>query len=210
MTIPVFAHVAAVSCFIPAAVGLWYWKQSPAAMRVFTLFCLYSTLHLVMEFTLGRLGISNQFLMNYHQIIELLCILYLFHARVTERRTQLFFRALAALYSVLWLVNKFLYEDPERFSEGITIAAMLVLMTASVIVLNMSVRTAAGPVTQHSTFWIALAVLLYGAGTVIITGFSNTILAMGMEAFDTFWHINWGFTILTNLLYARSFRCPSF
>ncbi len=210
MTIPVFAHVAAASYFIPAAAGLWFWKRSASPMRIFTLFCVYSTLHLVMEFTLGRFGISNQFLLNYHQIIELLSILYLFHARVPERRTKLLFRSIAGVYSAVWLVNKFFYEDPERFSEGITIAAMLFLMAASVIVLNMIVRTSTEPATHHASFWIALAVLLYGAGTVIITGYSNTILAMGMTAFDIFWHINWGFTVITNIFYARSFLCRSF
>jgi hypothetical protein len=210
VAIPLFAHVAAASYFIPAGAGFRYWRTSPVPVRVFTVFCIYSTLHLIAEFTLGRLGISNLFLLNYHQIVEFSCILFVYISWVKEERTKDLFQYLGLAYGLVWLINKYFYEDPERFSEVISAVAMVFLMFASVIVLNTLVRSAKEPVREHAVFWIALGVLLYGAGTVVVTSFSNTILAMGMEYFNMLWHINWGFTVITNVLYARSFSCRLF
>lgn len=210
MAIPPFAHVAAASYLVPAAAGLRSWKLRPKAMKVFALYSLYSVLHLAAEFILGRMGISNQFLLNIQQIAELLCLLYLYDAWTPDPRSRSVFRIFAVGYTVFWAYTMVNSAAAERFSEGSSIAAMLVLMTASVMVLNTLVRSSRETVTAHAIFWIATGVLLYGAGTVIITGFSNTILAMGMEYFNALWHINWGFTIVTNLFYARSFTCKLF
>lgn len=210
MAIPPFAHIAAVSYFLPAGVGLRYWKLSPAPMKVFTLFCVYSTLHLIAEFTLGRMKISNQFLLNYHQIIELGAILYVYHAWVPGKRLKDLFQYFGLGYSLLWIVNKFFFEDPMRFSENISLVALFLQIIASLIIMNSIVNSSREHVSAHAIFWIALGVLLYASGTIIVNGFSNTILAMGMVYFNILWHINWGFTIIANILYARSFRCRLF
>lgn len=207
MAIPVFAHVAAASYFIPAGVGLRYWKSAPVPLKVFTLFCVYSTLHLIAEFTLGRMKISNQFLLNYHQIVELTAILFVYYSWAIEKRIKNLFLIFGLGYSLMWVVNKLFFEDPMHFSENISILALFIQIISSIIILNALVGSSRESVTRHAIFWIALGVLLYAAGTIIISGFSNTILALGMEYFNILWHFNWGFTIIANILYARSFAC---
>lgn len=210
MTIPIFAHVAAGSFVIPAAVGLRYWRSQNFPMKIFIVFCIYSVFHLAAEFTLGRFGISNQFLSNYHQIVELVCILYVYHQWIDNRFFKRLFISFGIVYCLVWLVNKFFYEDPERFSEMITTIALLFLIVSSVIVMNGLIRTSRESIFQHSIFWIALGVLLYSAGTIVVTSYSNEILAMGILYFNILWHINWGFTIIANIMYSKGLLCKVF
>jgi hypothetical protein len=210
MAIPVFAHIAAASYLIPAGSGIRSWKRLPAPMKVFSLFCIYSFVHLLAEFVLGRMGISNLFLLDYHQIVELLCILFIYAIWIGNKRYKDLFQYLGLAYALLWMINMFYFEDPQQFSEVTAMTALFIQIVTSIIVLNALIRTSREPVAHHSIFWIALGVLLYAAGTIIVSGFSNTILAMGISYFNILWHINWGFTVIANILFARSFLCPHF
>ncbi|MFA6456464.1 MAG: hypothetical protein WCW40_06535 [Bacteroidota bacterium] len=210
MQIPVFAHIAAASALLPLGAGLRYWKASRFPMKLFAAFSGFSVLHLLVEFVLGRMGKSNMWLVDFHQIVELFCILYVYHAWTTNRRLKDIFQYSAMFYSLTWIINKFYFEDPQHFSEINLSIAMLMLIIASVIILNSLVRITQHSVIRHSVFWIASGVLLYSAGTIIVIALSNQVLAMGIEYFNIMWHINWGFTIFANILYARSFACKIF
>ncbi len=210
MQIPVFAHVAAASTLLPMLYGVKVWKTSKQPVRMFTLFCVYSVLHVIAEFTLGRMGISNQFLSNYHQLIEFICILYLYQAWIVESKVKDFFQYVGMLYIILWLINKYYFENPEQFSDVISAAALFLLIVSTVILLHAVNSRTQGPITEHFVFWIATGVLLYSAGTITVIAFSNTILEMGIAYFDVLWHINWGFTVAANILYAKGFTCKVF
>ncbi|MFA6469499.1 MAG: hypothetical protein WCW35_11420 [Bacteroidota bacterium] len=210
MNIPVFAHVAAASSMLPAAAGLWYWKSLSRPLKVFALFCIYALLHVIAEFILGRFGISNLFLINFYHWVELVCVLWIYRAWTSNIRMKDAFQYFAIFYTLVWILNKVYFEDPFHFSEITLSISMLVELIASVMVLNALVRNTTIAVARHSIFWIASGVLLCCSGTIIILAISNTIMSLGQDYFDIMWHINWGFTIISNFMYARSFLCKIF
>lgn len=207
MTIPPFAHVAAASHLVPAVSGAWYWKRMPRPLRVFAIFSWYALIHLTVEYILGRAGRSNQWLIDLQQIAELLVLLWLFGTASTHRAFKTALLIGAACYTVLWIYVESVAAEPDRFTEATSVASMLILIAASVFTFHALVRRDGERPSDHAVYWIALGVLIYGAGTIVVTTFSNDFLAMGMDTFVAMWHINWGFTIVTNLLYARSFQC---
>ncbi len=210
MTIPVFAHVAAISYFIPATYGILNWKNNGKALKTLTVFLIYTIFHVAFEFLLGRMNISNQFLINFHQLIEFECIIYIFRQWTSKRTMKDVFHIFALLYLVFWFTEITFISIPTEFRESISTTANVLLILSALVIGIELFRTTELPVTQHSIFWIAAGVILYTSGTVVVVTISNSILKAGIEYFNAMWHIIWGFTIISNIFYARSFRCSSF
>jgi hypothetical protein len=56
-------------------------------------------------------------------------------------------------------------------------------------------------------FWVAMAVALYSAGTLILLGLSNDLLKLGVPYFKAGWVFNWSLLIIANLFYAKAMLC---
>lgn len=207
MAIPIFAHVAAGSYLIPAAAAFKYRKQLNQPMKFFALFIGYSMLHLASEFILGRLGIHNQFLLNIYRLVFLETILFLYALWTDQKFFKDIFHLAGLAYLLFWCIDVAFTPFPADFRENITAASNIVLIIASIMVLNSANKHSHRRVTEHSVFWIASGIVLYCTGTMTVTLMSNTILAMGLEYFNALWHINWGFTIISNLFFAKAFTC---
>ena len=210
MQIPLFAHIAAVSFLIPAGFGFRHWRRLQTSMKIFSLFCTFSVFQVTAEFVLGRMGIANHFLSNIYMIVYVGCIFFLF-SRWTQRqflKDGLYIIGL--MYFVFWILDVSFLPFPKEFRESIDTVASCITLIASVIILSQIVKASKQSVTEYSVFWIAIGTLLYSAGTIVIFSASNLILSMGIEYFSMLWHINWGFTMIANILYARSFLCKTF
>ncbi len=210
MQIPVFAHVAAASFFIPAGIGYRNWRILQPPMKIFTLFCFFLVVQVIAEFVLGRLGIANHFVSNIHVLVQVECILFLYFKWVQKTRLKDSLKIAGLMYFVFWFLDVSFLPFPKEFRENIDTVASCILLVASVIILGQIVGVSKISITQYSVFWIAIGTLLYSSGTIVVFSFSNTILNMGMEYFNMLWHINWGFTIIANLFFVRSFSCKTF
>ncbi|MBI2428211.1 MAG: hypothetical protein HYV29_05345, partial [Ignavibacteriales bacterium] len=146
-------------------------------------------------------------LSDVHQIIEFGCLSYLFYMKITEKYFRQTATTAVVFYVIFWTYNVFYYNDPDRFSELISMVASIILILMSVAVLTMLFQTTTTALTDNAIFWIAGGTIIYYSGTISIFTMSNTILAMGMKYFDLLWHFNWTLGIITNIIFARSFKC---
>lgn len=210
MAIPLFAHVAAGSYLIPAAAAISVRSRLNRPMKIFAIFIGYTVLHIGGEFTLGRFGIHNQFLLNIYRLIFLECILFLYMLWTDRQFLKDLFRLAGAAYLLFWCIDVAFTPFPAEFREGLSSISNAVLIVASLMILNAVNKHSHRRVTEHSVFWIAAGIILYSSGTMVVTLMSNTILAMGLEYFNALWHINWGFTILANLFFTKAFLCKNF
>lgn len=210
MHIPLFAHVAAVSFLIPTGFAIRYWKSNSAPMKIFGSFCFFSTVQVCLEFILGRKGISTQFFSHVYTLISVECLLYLYSKWIQKRSVRDILNIVGLIYFVFWFLDVSFFPFPKEFRENIDAAANIVIIISSVLLLAQMVKLSEHSLTNHSIYWIAIGEMLYSAGTIIVFSFSNTILSMGIEYFNMLWHINWGFTIIANLFFARSFKCKTF
>jgi hypothetical protein len=210
MKIPIFAHIAAGTYLIPAFVGVRYWKNQNKYMKIFTVFFVYSIVSIIAEFIFGRMGISNQILSNIFRLIQLECVLFLYSGWTQQMHLKDGLKIAGLLYLVFWSLDVSFLPFPKEFREHIATAANSIMLVASVIILGHLVKISEKSITQYSVFWIAIGIILYSAGTIVVLTMSNTILSMGKDYFDLLWHINWGFTIIANVIFARSFLCKTF
>ena len=210
MQIPIFAYVAAASFLIPAGFGVRHWRRLQTSMKIFALFCIFSVIQVTAEFVLGRMGIANQFLSNIYMIVYVGCMLFLYSQWTQKIRLNDGLKIAGLMYFVFWFLDVSFLPFPKEFRENIDTVASFIMLVASVIILGQIVRVSKISITQYSVFWIAIGTLLYSSGTIVVFSFSNTILDMGIEYFNMLWHINWGFTIIANVFFARSFLCKTF
>jgi uncharacterized protein YhhL (DUF1145 family) len=207
MAIPIFAHVAAGSYLIPAVAAYTYRNQLERPMRFFALFIGYTLLHIAGEFLLGRFGIHNQFLLNIYRLVFLECILFLYGLWTDQKSFKDIFHLAGLAYLLFWCIDVAFTPFPAEFRESISVASNVILIVASLMILNSANKHSHRRVTEHAVFWMASGIVLYSAGTMAVTLMSNTILAMGLEYFNAMWHINWGFTIIANLFFTKAFLC---
>lgn len=207
MKIPLFAHVAAGFYFFPAAAGMIRWKRLNMHLKLFALFCVYSIIHIIAEFILGRLGIANQFLSNIYRLLQIECIFFLYHHWLQDTVVKNGIKISALLYFIFWIFDTIAHPFPNEFREPIAVVANILMLVSSLIVIENLFRTTQDSIFAHSVFWISSGLILYTAGTIVVLTMSNTILKMGIEYFNVLWHINWGFTIIANVFFTRSFLC---
>ena len=210
MTVPIFAHFSAASFLIPTFTGIYYWKRLSKPLKVFVIFFVFTVLHEITTLVLGRMGIHNQFLSNYYQLVETQCFLYLYYSWTKNSKLRDILLYVGLFYMVFWLINKVYYENPAEFNDVIATVALFILIVTTIIVLRSVLQNTNALLTEQSMFWIGAGVLLYSSFTIILLTMSNTILEMGMTYFIVLWYINWGSTIVANLLFARSFLCKIF
>jgi hypothetical protein len=207
MKIPVYAHVATVSCFIPAIAGIYQWKKLESSFKVLTVFFCYTAIHASIEEILRRMGINNLFLGNYHQVVEIECFLFFFSKWTENKKLIISIQYIGIGYLLFWVVNKFYFENATEFNEIIATLSNFILIVFSTLILFELVRKVTIPLFKHAVFWISASVMLYCAGTIIIFSFTNTLLQMGGSYFTILWYVNWTLTIISNLMFARSFWC---
>jgi|GEM_PF-4709603 len=207
MNVPLIAHVSAASHLVPAAVGLWYWKRLSLPMRVLVFYFNFTVLVEITELILALLGIHNIFVINIHRIVEFVSFMYFFRHHVHHHTYREAMAILSMLYIVLWFTEVSFDPFPKQHSEFINTVSNIALLIVSVAVSFYLFTTSQGNLTSQSTFWICLGAILTFSSTVIIYSLGNTVLALGIEHFTLLWHFNWGFSIIANILYARSFLC---
>lgn len=207
MEIPIAAHIASGFYLLPAASGLFRWKDQNKYLKLFAIFGVYSILHIIAEFIMGRYGIPNQQLSNIYRLVQLECILWLYEQWIPYRSVKNGLKVVAMVYLLYWIIDFTLYPFPLEFHGSIAATANFLMLAASLIIIQSLFRTTRESIYAHSIFWISSGIILYSAGTIVVLTMSNTIMKMGMEYFILLWHINWIFTMIANVFFTRSFWC---
>lgn len=207
MNIPFFAHVASTSYILPAYFSVRRWKYLDRPLKGFAVFSIISVGQTVAEFVLGRMGIHNQFLLNYYQLVEFIFVMYLFFYRAETGLFKEGIQYITMLYILTWVIYKFYFENPDKFSEVIAPLSSFFFIIVSGYALVQLLQSSTIIISKTPMFWFSTGIFLYAAGTIIIFLFSNAILAMGIDYFNALWHVNWGFTLISNLCFSKGFWC---
>ncbi|MEW6061021.1 MAG: hypothetical protein AB1600_03670 [Bacteroidota bacterium] len=207
MNIPIIAYVSASSHIAPAAAGWWYWRRLSLPRRVLVLYFNFTVLIEIIELTLALSGIPNVFVINIHRLGEFVSFMYFFRHYVHHPTYREALMILSMLYIVLWFTEVSFDPFPKQYTEFINGVSNIALLMVSVAVSFYLFNTSHGNLTSQSVFWICLGAILAFSSTVMIYSLGNTILAMGVEQFTLLWHFNWGFNIVANILFTRSFLC---
>ena len=210
MKIPILAYIAAASFFFPSTVGIYKWKEQDTLMKVFIVYCCFSSLHVIVEYTIGRMGMPTHALSNLHQLVELTAISFVYFKYAQHNGIKNIIQYGTLVYVFVWILYKFTFEEPQKISELIQTSGRFILICFSTIILFEMIRVSKNGIIKKKVFWIVAGVILYSAGTIIIFTTGNKILTMGMTYFEFLWHFNWTLAILANSLFVKGILCKTF
>lgn len=179
-------------------------------MKVFTIFAVLGCLIVTTEIILGRFGINNLFLINIYWLMQVECFVYIYIKRIQKRSYSDILQVIGMLYLLLWMYDFSFDSFPDRFNEFFMASGNIFLIIITVLMFYEIFPVGDKKMSEYSIFWIGIGVIIYSASTVIVFTMSNKLLEIGIQYFNMLWHINWGFTIISNVLFARSFTCKTF
>jgi len=178
-------------------------------MRILVVLCIISSVNIVTQFILGRLGITNYILSNTFVPIEFLLLVGIYFYSCFSQRSKKILVSGAVFFIVIWLVNKFLLENSSQMNSPMAMISRVFLVSLSLMVIYDAMKDEAKRLIDRSVFWVATGVVLYSSGTFIVFGVSNELLKSNASHFVVAWHINWSLLIITNLLYTKALLCKS-
>jgi hypothetical protein len=209
MAIPVFGQIHGLSFLVPATTGILRFSKLDKAMRVLAVLCVLACINIGAQLLVGLWGLKNYFVSNFYRIVEvsLFCAVYFFSVGSKAVRNVL--KVLAVLFAVIWMVNTIWYLHPDHINSEMGMMSRIFLIVMSVVTLHAAVKDEKSHLLERPVFWVAMGVLLYASGTLLVLGLSNHLLQLGKPYFDVAWHINWSLLIIANLLYTKGMLCKS-
>ena len=207
MAIPLMGYVAAGSYVVPAAAGLIRFKALNTAMKVFAGLSVLTFLEIVAQYCVALMGHSNYYVINSYAAIECAGFLTVF---ILSSGTKVIRRILTfsiVLFLAFCVVDKIYVEDPSQINSLLAVIARILLIATSLVVLQSASRDLATRLFERAIFWVTTGVVLYSAGTLVVLGLSNRLLAMGVFYFTVAWYVNWILILIGNGFFVKAFLC---
>jgi len=200
-------YVAAGSYVVPAAAGLIRFKALNTAMKVFAGLSVLTFLEIVAQYCVALMGHSNYYVINSYAAIECAGFLTVF---ILSSGTKVIRRILTfsiVLFLTFFVVDKIYFEDPNQINSLLAVIARILLIATSLVVLQSASRDLATRLFERAIFWVTTGVVLYSAGTLVVLGLSNRLLAMGVFYFTVAWYVNWILILIGNGFFVKAFLC---
>ncbi len=207
MAIPVFAHISAASNLIPAAVGVKNFRNLQKGMRFLALLCVLACLQLVGELVVGYVYKNNYFLADYYNLAELTLLGAVFYFSTKSKASRVILGLLFAGFLAYWLVDMIHKTNPEYINSNLAMVSRVFLIAMSLVGFQNALAGGTAAMSRVPVFWVSFAVVLYSAGTLLLFGLSNQLLAMGVVYFEIAWYINWVLLIVVNVMYSKGMLC---
>ena len=202
-------HIAVWSTLIPAVLGIWRFGRLDKPMKYFAVLCVVGAVNVLLEVVLSRLGIRNYFVSDLYFLVAVPFFGLVYHFSIKAQLARNLLRVCTALFVLVWLIHKAAFADPNQLSSTLAMITAIWLVVMSIVTLNALLKTAARKLTHEPVFWVLTGTLLYFSGTFAVMGLSNELMKLGRWYFDFAWHINWGLTIIANMLYAKGVLCKA-
>jgi hypothetical protein len=204
---PVFGYICIATFLVPAAVGIKRFTNLGKATRILAILSFIACLEIVAAEIASWLIKSNYLITDTYRGIEasLLCAFFYYCAK--ENRSRYLLKTMGVVFSLAWIVDLVLMKNPGHINSGMAIVSRLVLIAMSSVALYSLLEDESMNPMEKPVFWVAVGVMLYAAGTLVILALSNYLLKLGLPYFEAGWRVNWTLLILSNLLYTKAMMC---
>ena len=209
MKIPLLAFVSWASYAIPTIAGIWRFKRLDRPMKIFLLFCIWSSIEVSVEYVLSSNRINNHLLINYGYLIDTLFLSILYSSSTDDKKTKKIFLFLTLIFGCLWIVDALFFAFAAKLNSEMAMTSRILIIIMSILILFDVVRKTDRLLVDESIFWISTGFALYSAGVFLIFGLSNELVKLGPIYFLIAWHINWALVIVTNLMFTKGFFCKA-
>jgi len=209
MTFPLFGFVTISTNLIPAGTGIARYKHLTKPMRILTILSILACAELLIEIWAAIYLKNNLFLDDYYTLMEFSMLWGVYFYANKSPKTKWLLVGIGALFVIAWVVGVTMFNSPQPYGGRLAVPSRIVLIALSLIVLQEVFKNQSAEIMEQSVFWVAVGVLLYSAGTIMIFGFSTSLLKLGVPYFEMAWRVNWVLIISANLFYTKALLCKA-
>jgi hypothetical protein len=203
--IPFLAFASLLSYLLPVIVGLIQFKSSSGEMRaILGMFSVYIPISLISFYLMHR-GINTVWLGQIFELIEYVVLASVFASWSRNKKVQGAIKLGIVGFLVAWIIAKLSFEKLTLYDTFTSPLAELLLSAMAINTLITLLGEEGKSLHRDVRFWVSIAVVVYCIGTLPLFAVANILLTRPLEEFARIWSINWGLTIVANILYAIAF-----
>ena len=209
MKLPILGLLAVTSFILPVAAGYITRKKLSFPSVLFFIYTIIAAIEVIFEFTLSLIPFNNFALSYFYRVIEVTLVCQCYSEYFLPKRKPWIFTILPLIFLAVVFCDIVIFRNIFEFKPFIAMVERITLIIASFVAIFDLAIVDGEDVFVTPFFWFAAGTVLYCLSTIIIFGFSDDLVKLGVEYFILAWNINWVMAITTNLIYSRGFWCKS-
>jgi len=172
------AYISAISVIVPLLTGLATWKYRSKEISLLLYLLIASLSSDMIGLILFQLARNSYFILNFFLLIQFLICYQLL---TNKKSSYIFYKIIPVGFTVIFIVNYFFIQAPWVFNSYSNSIACLILMFFSLRYFNFLLTDLPEEnVLRIPLFWIAIAVLTYHSGNLVLF-IVNNYLTLGSE-----------------------------
>jgi hypothetical protein len=209
MSLPLFGFVTISTNLIPAGTGIARYKRLTKPMQILAILSVYACAELAVEIAAAKYLKNNSFLDDYSTLVEFSLLWGVYFFGNKSQKIKWFLVGFGVFFLIAWVAGVTMFNSPQPYGGRLAVPSRIVLIALSLIVLQEVFKNQSLQIIEQSVFWVALGVLLYSAGTIMVFGFATRLLKLGVPYFEMAWRVNWVLIISANLFYTKALLCKA-
>jgi hypothetical protein len=199
------AYVSSISLLFPLAAAVYGYRRLDNILRLLAWLLIIGGLIEISNIIFSQLGKNNIWLINIYMLVEAFVFCYLLGKWSETKRMFIVSIALFSFYFLFSIYDTFLTGSMYKFSgEDKIMKGIILIFLSCYFLIRLSTNENIILMSDYR-FWIASAILVYSAVTLIVFGTSNFVLSGNKYASYYCWVIHSITDIISNFMIATGF-----
>lgn len=193
---------------IVGGIGVYRYKKLSKPLQYLVWLLIFWFMMSIIEFLVDQLlHIHNIWLLHYVTLIETIITLWIFYQWRTSKINGLIFIFSTIGFLLIWIIGKFTFETMS-YGDNVTSSISYIMILSFIIYLLLHmIREENVSLSNDARFWVACGFCIYFSGTFFLFSLFNFMLSLPRETMQKIFVLNWLFSIISDILFARAFFC---
>ena len=203
----VMLYIVVLIQFGAICVGGFRYRSLPQPLRLLEYLLVFAFIMTIIEWILASQSINTLWAAHISTIVEFVIVLIIFSFWMRHDLSRLVSFGCLIGFIIFWIISKLLFEPFSQFDGWTAAVSKIIQITFSSIMLVEVIKDSDLDWSKDPRFWVAAGIIIYSAGSLFLFALFNKMLLISPDRLKFVWSLNWIFSIISNLLFARAFLC---
>jgi hypothetical protein len=203
----VMLYIVVLIQFGAICVGGFRYRSLPQPLRLLEYLLVFAFIMTIIEWILASQSINTLWAAHISTIVEFVIVLIIFSFWMRHDLSRLVLFGCLIGFIIFWIISKLLFEPFSQFDGWTAAVSKIIQITFSSILFVEVIKDSDIDWTKDPRFWVAAGIIIYSAGSLFLFALFNKMLLISPDRLKFVWSLNWIFSIISNLLFARAFLC---
>ena len=203
----VMLYIVVLIQFGAICVGGFRYRSLPQPLRLLEYLLVFAFIMTIIEWILASQSINTLWAAHISTIVEFVIVLIIFSFWMRHDLSRLVSFGCLIGFIIFWIISKLLFEPFSQFDGWTAAVSKIIQITFSSILFVEVIKDSDLDWSKDPRFWVAAGIIIYSAGSLFLFALFNKMLLISPDRLKFVWSLNWIFSIISNLLFARAFLC---